>query len=463
MNDLAFRVRRAGAFLLVALGGAIVTVGIGSPLTGPLRLAVVTMVLLGGMLYLLAMPLSWMPALALAFAALVPAISLQPAGAKFPGIANFILIVWFARMLLSRDRVRVRVDALYVVLLALLCVWLVVTTATSIAPEMSIIWLSNFLPAIAVPLMIRMDGETARRLASTWITVGAVLAVHACLEWVFQDDLVYGALAQLLGVPSPQHWSAYRPETSFRHPIPAGGFLAATALLALGQAIRLRRPVYVAVGLLASVATVLTQTRGAALGLLVGAVVIMLGWSYRRFPSAPKVRPWVALIMLASAYLGSNFGPLAARSESLEGEGSVEQREVVSQVVLDLAHQTGYVGTGPGTAQRALAAFKTITVPIESSALQLLLAVGAIGAITLLLLLVAAILQGMSNRNLGAAAALASLVVALSTYNAIEAKPGQMIFVGLAILLARSLGDAPRDQTSTSTSRSRSRKSAVGH
>lgn len=392
-----------------------------------------------GALVLVMLPLEVLPAITLLLAVLAPMVPIGPLGTVgIPSAASLVLLLWATRLALRRPslvaRPLVSGNPLAPWAIAL-AGWMTVLIVASDFPRPAFGWSIAFVVSVLVCCFGSIDDATQRRLVTAWIVAGLVVAVHVAVEFVLKDDFLYGRVYEAFGSPSPQHWSTYRPEGSFRHPIPAGIFLATAATLSAGQALRTSSLRLAGISAFIGVATVLTVTRGALLALLAGVIIIVAAWTRNRYPDAPRIRSAVIALGGASVFAAFNVGPIADRLDSVEATRSLGARFEIVDIAVRAASASNFIGSGPGTSQLASARFNLRDLPLESSILQVMVSLGIIGLVLFAGLFGTAFIVGFKSGRVPGAAALAALVAGTATYNGLEAKQGLLILIGLAFLL----------------------------
>lgn len=392
-----------------------------------------------GGLVLFVLPLELLPAIALVLAVLVPMLPIGPLSTiGIPSAACLVVLVWVVRRALQRKdlvrRVGPQRNPLAPWAIALACWMAILVTATDF-PRPAFGWSIAFAVSVLVCCFGPIDRPTQNLLLKAWIFAGVIVAVHVIVEFTLKSDFVYGQVYQAVGSPSPQHWSTYRPEGSFRHPIPTAVFLASAAVLGAGQALKNSSLRLAFISALISVATVLTVTRGALLALLTGALVVMAAWTQDRYPNAPRIRSAVIALGGASVFAAFSVGPIADRLASVEATRSLDTRFEIVNIAIRSAAASKFIGSGPGTSQQASAPFNLRDLPLESSVLQVAVSLGIIGLLLAAGLFITAVVRGFQTGRVAGAAALTTLIAGTATYNGLEAKQGLLILIGLGLLL----------------------------
>ena len=463
LDILARRIVPAGFIVLAALSARQV---VSSEATFNAWLALVLGTVVA--FHVVLLPTSWLPSMALAVHVLVPApeIPVLQRGLT-PSVGVVIMLVWVVRRLIERYRLDegMRLDWRTMTAPTTLGFWLLVGLVLSSNQGGSLSWTFTFGTSLLMFAIVPVVREDADLLLRTWVVVGTILAVHVAIEFLVQGDLLYGWFYRELGVPSDQHWSTYRPEASFRHPLSAALFLSVSACISMGEAVRRGRGWYFGSALLCAVAAGLTLSRGALIGLVVGVIAVWALWSPRRFPTFSVWRHTLGAVVALSVICSVNFGPLAARLKSVEAARSSETRWEIIRIAWRGAVANAPFGSGPGTSQSAVRRFNPEDLPIESSMLQLLVSVGVIGLVLFLLTMALVVRAGVQAHALGAVAGLICYLIGITLFNVAEAKESMLLLGGLLILAARrpSVGeppDAPESVGAEDSETRRSRESA---
>lgn len=399
-----------------------------------------------GAVALTQMPRHWLLPAALAVRTLVPA---PPAGSALglliPTLQLALVFTWVVRSLMAGavPEHRLQVIGRRAVIPLAFGAWLAWGTLVSIDPSSSLGWIILFADSVLVLALVPADARTRDLLVRTWCILGGLLSLHVAGELVTQSDLLYGSLYDALGVPSVQHWSSYRPEASFRHPLPAALFLATSGVLAAGEAVRTGHMRWAVLSVPALIAAAATLSRSGVAGMLVGLLVLVLLWSHRRFPGSAQWRYPLAGVGLLVTVIGLRSGPLAERLDTIEATRSTEARTDAIGVAWDTATQYPWFGSGPGTADVAAAPFNPSGLPIESSLLQSFVSLGAVGLVLLLALVAWATWPAFRRGDVAVVSAIVAYLVVISLFNALEGRVSLLIYLGLLLALGRAGTDDP--------------------
>lgn len=299
-------------------------------------------------------------------------------------------------------------------------VWLLAVGADRAELPLGINWTVSIVLAVVLPLLAGDAREETAFLwrALPWIT--AVAAAYVVIEYAVGANLVYGRLYDAVGRSVTQDWAVYRAHGTFGHPLYAATFFAVAVAAALARFVTVPGRSWLWGGA-AAVALTLTVSRSALAAAAVGAVVVFVGAPLMR-QGRPLPRYGAALaaaVVGAAAVLAS--GLLQSRADSSEASSSTDARTSVIDITFSAIRASGWLGSGPGTADLAIGSWNDQQYAVESSPLQILLSLGLPGAIAFGIVILCAAVAAIRGRSLAMLAALVAFVVAVSGYNAIEA------------------------------------------
>ncbi|SEN40335.1 O-antigen ligase family protein [Cryobacterium luteum] len=445
MFDFTTLRQRRTPIILVALAGLFVIVAslvlprfvtdlgiIVLPLTLLAFIAVVTLFLV---------PAHILPAVALATFALIPARVLPqdgPIGAL--PLTTMIIVVWAVRRLLpakadarpAAPAAPFRSATRYFALLFL--VWTLFTLVRSTDLQASLGWMISFSAAVLLPLCIGTSTREAYWIRRTWLLLGACLGAYALVEGVLRFNPLWGTLFSMLGLTDHQHWSVYRADASFGHPLFAGLFFAVACALAIGVWLRENSKPALVAAVFSGLGLVATVSRGAILS-----AAIAIAFAYAVSLVMRGEKRWgkfalLAALMIVAVIALFQFDAFTARNSSIEAELSSQARDLGVWVSLQAANFTGWIGSGPGTSGITGRLFNEVT--IENSLLQLLISIGLPGLALFLLMIGSAVAHALSRRMVGAAAALVAYTVCIAGFNAIDALRPMHLLLGCLLILA---------------------------
>lgn len=388
---------------------------------------------------LLLLPVQILPAVALVTFALVPARILPqdgPIGAL--PLTTMIIVIWAVRRLLptharpTTPPAPFRSATRYFALLFL--VWTLFTLARTTDLQASLGWMISFSAAVLLPLTIGTSTREAYWIRRAWLLLGAGLGAYAVIEAVLRFNPIWGTLFSALGLTDHQHWSVYRSDASFGHPLFAALFFAVAAALAIGIWLQENSKPALAAAVLSGLGLVATVSRGALL-----AAAIAIGFAYAVSLVVRGDKHWGKFALLAALMVAAvvglfQFDAFTARNNSVEAELSSQARDLGVWVSVQAANLTGWLGSGPGTSGITGRLFNEVT--IENSLLQLLISIGLPGLILFLLMIGSAVAHAVSRRAVGAAAALVAYTVSIAGFNAIDALRPMHLLLGCLLILA---------------------------
>lgn len=388
-------------------------------------------------------PVAWLPAAAILLFAVVPE-RITPSDGVFAAVPpiTFVVVIWvFRRVVLQQSdpldrahRLRITAPRAFAMLAAAaLLVWSVVSIARSPNSVTSMSWTVAFTCSALLVMLVPSAAKEAALLREAWIRAGFVFGLYAMLELALQGSPLYGTLYNALGLESVQHWSVYRSEVSFGHPISAGAFLAPAAVLAVAAWLQFGRKRHLLFGIGSALGVVATVSRGsiAALGAGIALAVALI-----LVISRPR-SPWRFATAIAGGALAGVLvfvaSPLGERSESVESARSTESRDAGTALALRAADDSGWFGTGAGTS--GLIPQGSESLVIESSLLQILVSLGLPGLALFCFVVLSLTVNALRQRDIAAATALITFVVAISGFNSIEAIRSQHLLLGLLFLI----------------------------
>lgn len=317
------------------------------------------------------------------------------------------------------------------VLAIALMVWMFFLSAFAPLKDESIGWIISFLPVVILPLIFRDLSLEAKAIRNAWVILGAVLGIYASLEVLFQENFLYWAL----GANPSQHWSVYRAEGAFGHPLLFGAFLAVAAVLAFGEWLDGRRAVFFVAAFCASAGVIATSSRGSLVALFVGVVAAICMVVLRPGRSHKERAVGLILALGTAIALVLMLTPLLDRWFSEEAERSTVARTEGLELAIFLIKSSNYLGTGPGTSSLAARSAGS-TLPIELSPLQALVSLGVPGSLLLLCILFVALHRSFRDRNIVAVSGVATFVVAISGFNYFDDRRSALILLGCILIIS---------------------------
>lgn len=402
-----------------------------------------------GLIGLFVIPVHALPSIGLVIFSLLPARILPQEGplAALP-IATIVLAIWALRRLLrmhpaltasppsvsgssvsgsSGLALAARISGVGFVL------WSVFVLSRSVHLQTSAGWLISFTAGAILPLLITDAKAEARLLRQTWLMLGAVLGCYALGEALLGSNPVWGRLYVALGVVDSQHWSVYRAEASFGHPLIAALFFAVTGVLAITQWLTNRSRWPLAAAVISGLALIVTVSRGPLL-----ASAVAIGLAYIAVIALRGSKRWsrVALVAVIGAagvgFLLSNDA-FQERNSSTEAAVSSQARDVGIWVAVQAAKASDWLGTGPGTSGITGRLFDSVV--IENSLLQLLISVGIPGVVLFLGMIGFAVLAALRRRDVAAGAALVVFTACITSFNAIDALRPVHLLLGCLLIV----------------------------
>ena len=318
--------------------------------------------------------------------------------------------------------------------------WLVVVGVLSalygLRPVPSLVFLVPVVVLVAMPLALReMPVEDHRLLVRAWAWSAGVLAVYGLVEFIVAKNLLDPWYALAVS-PIVQKWDTYRITTTIGHPLLNGMFFAASFALFGWQL--LERSVMgrtaAALGMAASLgATVLSGSRSALIAIAFGGAVLSLATTARQSARVKwAIRIGLPVVLVAAfAYLWTS------RLGGVEADTSVDERRDIYGTAAQLIDQRWLLGSGPGYAWEQNEMFGPFPdVPLESSALELVVGWGVLGTAVALVVGIVYTVTVVRRGRAVALAPLAAVVTSSLFFNFIEGETKGMLLVCSAVLLA---------------------------
>ncbi len=445
MFDSTLRRLRSAPVVLVVLAAVFVIVAsiVLPRFVSSLGIIVIPLALLAfaALVTLFLLPVQILPAVALVTFALIPARVLPqdgPIGAL--PLTTMIIVIWAVRRLLP-----VKTDAhlhtpsapfrsatRYFALLFL--VWTLFTLVRTTDLQASLGWMISFSAAVLLPLCIGTSTRESYWIRRVWLVLGGWLGAYAIIEGLLRFNPIWGTLFTALGLSDHQHWSVYRADASFGHPLFAALFFAVALALAIGIWLQESSKPALAAAVFSGLGLVATVSRGAIL-----AAAIAVGFAYAVSLVLRGEKRWgkfalLAVLMVVAVVALFQFDAFTARNNSIEAELSSQARDLGVWVSLQAANLTGWIGSGPGTSGITGRLFNEVT--IENSVLQLLISIGLPGVLLFLLMIGSAVAHALSRRAVGSAAALVAYTVCIAGFNAIDALRPMHLLLGCLLIMA---------------------------
>jgi O-antigen ligase len=419
--------------------------------------AAVAALVLGAVAVLLIAP-RWLPALSLSLFVLLPVAYLRvPYFLVYLSPASLTLIVWLARRdtaatvtRAATGHVRGLAAKLPESALYLFVLWCLVATVSSVDKRASIEWTLAFVVGVVIFAKAASDDGALARLRSTWLFLGAALAVYGVVEaeLLHHNPLFAAAYASSPSNGFSQYtvWSTYRATTTLGHPLLNSTFFAATAGLAVGTYLKTGSRWPMAVGAVASAGGLVTASRSGLLALgaaVIGAGVVSLIDPTTRRRAVHALVVVGVLVAVAGATLAA--GTLN-RSATQEGALSSSARTSLFHEGLALARQRPVTGFGPGALFTASQQYSSNTTPgnYENSYLETAISTGVVGLVLFVLLAVGLLARSFRARDAGAFGALAGYLTSAGAFNLLQGYMPALIMFGA--LAAMALGADRRSE-----------------
>ncbi|MGY1749257.1 O-antigen ligase family protein [Modestobacter sp. SYSU DS0511] len=319
-------------------------------------------------------------------------------------------------------------------MIVLFVAWTVVNAILHSSGLFGFGWIISFTMAVSLPLIVSGASSEAKALRTAWLWTAAALGAYAMLELALGFNLVFGTLYDAVGIDTSQHWSVYRAEASFGHPLFAGLFLAVGAALGIVTWLESGKPSHLLSGVIAAGGVVSTLSRGSLaamiIGIAAGAAFVAASRGHRRLGRYLILGAAAA----AASFLVGTVDAFNERSNSVEASRSADARGTALDVAIQAAGSTNYLGSGPATSGETARQFGSVV--IENSYLQVLISLGLPGLLLLAAMISGVLWAAVRAANYAGAAALVTVVVALAGFNALDAVRSTHLLLGLVLLLA---------------------------
>ena len=225
--------------------------------------------------------------------------------------------------------------------------------------------------------------------------------------------------------------------TSLGHPLTNGTFFAVAAMLGLGRAFAGERGWGLAATVFSCVGLAGSASRGPTVALGVGLVVLLVAMALGAGSSISSGRRLLLPLVVVFVVAGGAYAYLAERSAGGAAAGSLSTRLVTYEGGLELIHEHGLWGGGPGLTDELKRNLPTgqATRGVESSALQLLISLGVPGLLTAAWLMTAAGASALRDRP-ELTACLVTYTIAAATYNLLESNRPALLMWGVLVGLS---------------------------
>jgi hypothetical protein len=311
--------------------------------------------------------------------------------------------------------------------------------------------------SIAVPLVVLAapGGLRLQSFRALFLTISTLLGLYALIEgFLLHRNVLFARLFEHESWwTSQEHSASYRVTTLLGHPLVNGTVFSAAAVLAASDFLcRSSRPrlalarIAILIG-----ATMATHSRGAALALGVGLIIVIF------FTRAGRVRANRRLVLTICSILGAAaliYG-LQARDESKHGQESAEVRVAVIKRASETVRKLEPFGAGPGESDyyRTVKHLPGSTIDLENSYAELAVSLGLPGLLLAAALLIAIAVAGLRNPlTVGEAAVFAAILVDVGTFNALEGHPVVLVLIGLFAISIIAGKDTTTTRAPSSTS-----------
>ncbi|MBY4107530.1 hypothetical protein HQO82_08635 [Rhodococcus fascians] len=316
----------------------------------------------------------------------------------------------------------------------LLAIWLVIASFVSLDFQSSRQWSAAFIigyllvASRAQSMSLRNVFVFERGLMISGFLIGCL----SITEWVTSQNLVHNVIGSDNGLGA-QRWSIFRSYATFSHPLVASTFLASICAFCTVKLVTHSSPhSRWFVGVCAAVSgagMVFTGSRSSAVALGLGVLIALIGFAIRHGFSLAKSFLMIGAGISVGIYL-TFFSIFSERSRSVEGGVSADARNSILTVTTELLRTTQYLGSGPGTAQRA-ATRSGFRLFIESSLAQTFISIGLIGTFLLAVVVLYPVFAGWAAGNFAGVAAVVCFLGSSVAFTLWETNPSSFLFLGL--------------------------------
>jgi O-antigen ligase len=364
------------------------------------------------------------------------------------GLGVVPLAVWMIRAHGS-----VRTPAELRMLALLLFVWLVLSEVFArIHTNRGWEWLVVAILAIIISVTGTPRGLRPREFRALFLTIATALGLYAVVEaFVLHRNVLFAPFfVHATWWPGLQNGGSYRATTLLGHPLFNGTIFATAAVLAASDLVEKRhRPRLASLRLMLLIGAVLaTHSRGAAIALAVGLVVVVVfSRAGQRGIGARRLALVSASVIGAAVIIVG----LQARNASREGQASAAVRVTVLARTTETLRGIEPFGAGPGESDRYRTSMQLpgSEIALENSYAELVVSLGPIGALLTIALVVAVVIRGIRSRlATGEAAALLTILVHMGGFNAIEGHSAILILIALFVVSTLTQAKMARQQLS---------------
>lgn len=395
-------------------------------------------------LLLFALPLSWLPSLALALFAMLPTgylLVLEESTRLYLSPSTAVMCIWSVRCLCGPPGRRVR-HRMIAALAAAFVGLSALSILGSFSVNQSVAWTANVAVLVAAPIVLahRAPLRTGANLRRTLEALGVALGALAIVEkvagvHVLGDLIPYGDLDITVT------WLTDRATTLLGHPLMNATFFAVVTSTVIMRLLAEPRLSTAFIALVPGAGLLLSVSR-AGVAAAVGAMVVgfLFEMTQRRVSLGARVMG-LGAIAVTSAVLA--LSPLLAE-RGREGTVSTEVRYKVVDLALRIVESDRYQGSGAGTSNgRAVAAGSPF--PIENSYLCILISLGIAGTLITLALLVASIVAAFRAGAIAAATGMVCFCIVCGAWPVWDNRPVVWTLFGALVLMAFAQPDTGMD------------------
>jgi hypothetical protein len=305
-------------------------------------------------------------------------------------------------------------------------------------PALSLLWSVAVVVVVLLPGYVPRGRLATGGLTTTWVVLGFVLSCYAVVEYALETNPLAG-LFRGGEYPLLQHWSVYRATTVIGHPLLNGTFFAMTGAVAGALVFGARRRLGLLLLAASAAGELVTASRGGVFAFVAG---VGASWllSLRGRAKLRVLALGSVVVVAVSTVAQLGWGPLAARSGSVEAAQSFVVRDHILRGVAEAGERSSFLGQGPGLSgaiwlERSGALGRLV---VESSFLQLVLSVGLPGLALMGLLVAVTFTRAVRAGAVIGPSVLVAYLASATTYNLFEGYPALLALAGVALVWTAS-------------------------
>ncbi|WP_225858095.1 O-antigen ligase [Rhodococcus wratislaviensis] len=314
----------------------------------------------------------------------------------------------------------------------------ILLSGVSIVRSTSVGWLWYFLVSLLIPVLVGDLTLEARALRRAIPIVGSIFGAYSTIEFAIERDPIYDSLYFNVGRGDYQHWSSYRADSVFSHPLFAGTFFAIATVVALTAWLEGGRRREIPFAIFCGTGLVLTLSRGAFIATTLALFAVFVGIFLVPKTAARQRMVGAVAGSVIGVLIVSQLGFVQNRLNSAEAASSTTGRGSLLEVSIRAVAQYYWMGSGPGTSRVAAEPFNDVGIPIESGYLELLISLGIVGFLCFIGIAVSVVLSALSRGDLVGLGMSVAFFVSIAGYNSLDGHRSTAILFGLVLIAASS-------------------------